>query len=144
MASRCDEPMTGDLTRIVMVYVDSYENDVPQGRFCIAANQEIMPFRSLIQLLKKVDAEFDEAKFPQAFERIRQFHEPEEQPGSGETSIDARPGKIATFAIRILFRQNASWQGSVRWMEGGQEESFRSVFELIMLIDNALGYAKKK
>lgn len=136
--------MKGEMNRIVMVYVDSYENDVLQGRFCIAANQEIMPFRSLIQLLKKVDAEFDEAKFPQAFERIRQFHEPEEQTGSGETSIDARPGKIATFAVRILFRQNASWQGSVRWMEGGQEESFRSVFELIMLIDNALGYAKKK
>ena len=49
-------------------------------------------------------------------------------------------GKLATFALRILFRQNASWQGSVTWLEGGQEQSFRSVLELVMLFSNALSY----
>ena len=128
------------MNRVIMVYVDSYENDVPKGRFCIAASKEIQTFQSLTQLLKKINAELDDAKFPQAFERIRQFHNPREQTETEEMHIDTRPGSAATFAIRILFRQNASWQGSVRWAEGAQEESFRSVFELIMLMDNALGY----
>ncbi|MBQ6876068.1 MAG: hypothetical protein IJN46_07520 [Lachnospiraceae bacterium] len=47
-------------------------------------------------------------------------------------------GIKATFSVQILFRQNASWQGSVLWVERKIEESFRSVLELLLLIDNAL------
>ncbi|MBE6598234.1 MAG: hypothetical protein E7638_02190 [Ruminococcaceae bacterium] len=47
-------------------------------------------------------------------------------------------GKLATFTVRILFRQNTSWQGYLMWMEKGREESFRSVLELIFLMDSAL------
>lgn len=134
--------MKGEMNRTVMIYVDSYENDVPEGRFRIAANEEIQTFHSFTQLLKKVSAELDSEKYPQAFDRIRQFHDPREVTGPEEENTDTRPGNAATFAVKILFRQNASWQGSVRWSEGGQEESFRSVFELMMLMDNALGYSK--
>lgn len=52
--------------------------------------------------------------------------------------MEKHEGKRATFALRVLFRQNASWQGSVTWLEGGQEESFRSVLELLMLMNSAL------
>ena len=40
--------------------------------------------------------------------------------------------------VRILFRQNASWQGTVLWSEGSQEERFRSALELALLLDSAL------
>ena len=36
-----------------------------------------------------------------------------------------------------MFRQNASWQGNVTWVEKGIEESFRSALELIMLMDSS-------
>lgn len=49
-----------------------------------------------------------------------------------------REGRCATFAVRVLFRQNASWQGSVSWLEGSREESFRSALELAFLMDSAL------
>ena len=52
-----------------------------------------------------------------------------------------RSGAVATFSMRILFRQNSSWQGSLTWIEGNQEEYFRSVLELIVLMENALRYA---
>ena len=47
-----------------------------------------------------------------------------------------RQGKEATFYLKVLFRQNASWQGTVKWMETGQEEPFRSVLELLLMMDN--------
>ena len=53
-------------------------------------------------------------------------------------SADPRRGALATFRLRILFRQNSSWQGFVSWVEGRQEESFRSTLELLMLLDSAL------
>ena len=47
-------------------------------------------------------------------------------------------GKVATFTIRVLFRQHTSWQGTILWLEKNMEQSFRSVLELILLMDSAL------
>jgi len=52
-------------------------------------------------------------------------------------------GKAATFALQILFRQNVSWQGFLIWTEGKREESFRSVLELLFLIDSVMDHAGK-
>ena len=52
-------------------------------------------------------------------------------------------GEKATFFLKVLFRQNAGWQGSVTWLEGGQEQSFRSVLELLGLLDSALSETEK-
>lgn len=38
----------------------------------------------------------------------------------------------------VLFCQNASRQGSVMWLEEGREENFRSVLELLLMMDSAL------
>ena len=136
--------MKGEMNRVIMVYGDSYENDVPKGRFCIAADREVQTFESLSQLLKKISAGLDKAQFPQAFDQIRMFHDPRTRTVENDQNVNNQPGAAATFAIRILFRQNASWQGSLKWIEGAQEESFRSVLEMILLMDNALGYARNK
>ena len=51
---------------------------------------------------------------------------------------EVQSGKCGTFAMRVYFRQNASWQGSVSWLEGDREERFRSVLELAFLLNSAL------
>lgn len=38
----------------------------------------------------------------------------------------------------MIFRQHTSWQGVVIWLEQQMEQSFRSVLELILLMDSAL------
>ena len=45
---------------------------------------------------------------------------------------------LATFQLSVLFRQNASWQGSLTWLERAEEARFRSVLELVGLLDSAL------
>jgi hypothetical protein len=42
------------------------------------------------------------------------------------------------FFIRILYRQNASYQGEICWMEKGKCLYFRSLLEMIMLLQEAL------
>lgn len=44
-----------------------------------------------------------------------------------------------TFVVRLLFGSNATWQGTVRWKERGEQQSFRSFLELLMMIDEAAG-----
>lgn len=44
----------------------------------------------------------------------------------------------ATFVVKVLNTQNATWQGTIDWMDGQQAQPFRSALELIKLIDSAL------
>lgn len=48
----------------------------------------------------------------------------------------------ATFILQIMFRQNATWQGTIKWVEKQETLHFRSALELIKIIDsaNAEGY----
>ena len=43
-----------------------------------------------------------------------------------------------TFVVKILNQQNATWQGSVMWMEEQKVQKFRSALELLKLISGAL------
>ncbi|MCR5323258.1 MAG: hypothetical protein K6E85_08330 [Lachnospiraceae bacterium] len=45
-------------------------------------------------------------------------------------------GRLATLKTRVMFRQNAEWQGNARWLEEDLTEDFSSVIELMMLIDS--------
>lgn len=44
-----------------------------------------------------------------------------------------------TFVIHILHQQNATWQGTVTWLDGKRTRPFRSALELIRLIDGVVG-----
>lgn len=49
-----------------------------------------------------------------------------------------RQKKIETFIIKVMDQQNATWQGSVTWVDEQREQYFRSTLELLKLIDGAL------
>ena len=135
------ERMPGDA---IHVCVDAYPNRVLQGRLQSAAWVGEMPFVSLMDFFKQVEHLLDEQLPPQAFTTMRRFGpvvKPEKTHGEVEQSAS---GKLATFYVRILFRQNASWQGTVLWSEGGQEERFRSALELALLLDSALAQVSER
>lgn len=47
------------------------------------------------------------------------------------------------FELEILFRQNYSWQGRLRWLSGGKEATFHSVLELIFTMETVLVQAEE-
>lgn len=51
---------------------------------------------------------------------------------------DLKSKNHRTFLLNIQDRQNATWQGSVTWVERNQRQNFRSALELIKLIESAL------
>ena len=56
---------------------------------------------------------------------------------SDETLL-AQHGDIGTFIVRVQHRQNSSWQGRITWMEEDRTIQFRSVWEMIKLIESAV------
>ena len=53
-------------------------------------------------------------------------------------------GERETFVVRILNTQNATWQGTVTWSEGGKKVPFRSALELLYLMDEAVEKKKRE
>ena len=131
-----------DGRRAMLVCVDSSEKGVWTGRYYNSSLKKGESFRSLVDFLMKMEKTLDQMYFPQSFSAVRRFTQDEETELIGASNEECQTGKAATFLIRILFRQNASWQGSILWLEGKREESFRSVLELIFLMNDALNAQK--
>ena len=90
---------------------------------------------------------FNEIAYPQSYFQDRSFLDkaaPEDKPPKAveryqdESILTHRRGKLATFEMTVRYRRNATWQGSVRWIEGDESRDFRSAMELIMFIDQAI------
>ena len=132
--------MCEELYKTSMISVDSYDNRILTGRIFNPFLDADVPFHSTMELIKEMNALLQELQFPQSFFESREFR-PAAEPSS-KTSASSVPvaqkGRLATFSLRVMFRQNSSWQGSLAWMEGKREESFRSVLELLLLIDSAI------
>ena len=129
--------MTGNEYRTMLVCIDGYQSDEFRGRIFNPYISGAEPFSSLMQMLLKTDALLDEMHFPQSYAIKREFSPVWREPVGGQ-ELGSQRGELATFAVRVLFRQNASWQGSVTWLENGQEMSFRSALELLFLMHSAL------
>ena len=125
--------------RMIMVCIDSYENQVPVGRFYTPSGQEEVCYYGVMDFIKKIDSILEQLDIAQNFSSIRSFATaPVIDCYRSECNGTFRVGKLATLGIRVLFRQNTSWQGSVMWLEGKKEERFRSVLELLFLFDSAI------
>ncbi|RQD75693.1 MAG: hypothetical protein D5R97_05650 [Candidatus Syntrophonatronum acetioxidans] len=48
------------------------------------------------------------------------------------------------FYLRIYYRQNATWQGSIQWVEEKSTIFFRSYLEMVLLIQEALEKTQSK
>lgn len=129
----------GEEYRTILVCVDSFQEGILYGRLFNRYLEEGKAFGSLMEFLQEMELLLERMDFPKAFHSSRTFA-PRVAAESRTPILESRTGQKATFAVRILFRQNASWQGSVTWLEGKQEQSFRSALELIFLLNSALEY----
>lgn len=51
-----------------------------------------------------------------------------------------RQGDFGTFIISISDFQNGTWQGELHWVDENKTQYFRSVLELLKLMDGALQF----
>lgn len=132
------EKMTGNEYRTTIICIDSYDDGIPVGRLFNPYLDGAAPFHSLMQFLLQMEELLDGMHFPQPFSETRAFS-PVVQRKLHVKAYGMPPeGKLATFAVKVIFRQNASWQGSITWLDRDREESFRSVLELLLLMHSAL------
>lgn len=116
---------------LAILCIDKVENDVPRGRFYHGDLSVEYDLNRLDQFFLAVDA-------------ILAGREPELPALKRENEAVWHSGKVATFKVQIMYNRNASWQGSVMWLETRHEEHFRSELELMSVIHQALVPAQKQ
>lgn len=135
-----EERIRTEESRTKLICVDSYENGVMTGRLYDASYEdEGTSFQSLVQLLIEMEQRLNAMNFPQSFTEIRSFAPLLKFRVWDAAENKRSQGRLATFAIKVLFRQHTSWQGTITWLDAQSEQTFRSVLELILLLDSALG-----
>lgn len=106
----------------VLVCVDSWTHGIPTGRLFSHNHRNGTPFLSLIQLLLQLQQTLEEQSAPQA---------------PALSFLPPHRGVCATFSVQVILQENTTWQGCIAWLEQGTEASFRSVLELLSLMDSA-------
>ena len=130
-----------------IIQVTSYDDKNMRGIFYNPYYGEEIAFSNLARLLFLMEDMMDELNSPQASTQSRRFEEipkPAERESLRQDWL-RKPNQeaIATFKVKVLFRQGASWQGKLSWSEGKEEISFRSALEMVKLMDSALPQPKK-
>ena len=120
------------------ICIDSYNRDVLEGRVYHSPEFEGgILFHSTMEFLKIMEY-IGEKTVTHDYVEKRTFQKLREIQIEKPLSAEFRKGKEATFIVRILFRQHASWQGTVMWCDKGREERFQSALELLLLMDSSM------
>ena len=103
------------------IYIDESADGNVRGRISGCGGAQERSFTSLTKMILLVDDLLDQEL-------------PPGQPVPRKGTPD--------FELEILFRQNYSWQGRLRWPAGGKEATFHSVLELIFTMETVLAQTK--
>ncbi len=131
----------------IRICVDRLEGNRAGGRVLSQRLTAPMAFSDLGSLLLQLESLLERQNFPQAFQRMRSFtKEAPEYPAGllpegamAPEAVAAARGETATFVLRVLTRQNATWQGILEWLEGERRDRFSSDLEFLKLVEVHLG-----
>ena len=113
-----------------IIRICSYDDKNLKGTFYNQYYSEEIAFGNLTRLLLLMEDMMNSMDCPQSSVRSRRFGKEAKIPEKNSMVQQQKLDKpvIATFTVRVLFRQEASWQG----------KTFRSALELIKLLDSVL------
>ena len=138
----------------VLVCVDTFDGVQSAGRFYHSYRETPVPFDGLLQLVERMEWLFDWLQFPHRGNNERTFltrkhreegpagvqrgRQPERDRIVSDETLLGKHGELGTFIVRVQHRQNSSWQGRITWMEEDKTITFRSVWEMIKLMEDAI------
>ena len=116
------------------------------GEFYHSYSRTPVPFQGIGQMTLRMEKLYDWLRFPYPGTNSRSFgnvpkaegRKPERKKIMSDDTLLTKHGDIGTFIVRVQHRQNSSWQGRITWMEEDRTIQFRSVWEMIKLIESAV------
>lgn len=143
-----DKPVTA-MSNIVKIYIFSSENLELSGYLYSDYFEASCEFKTAWEMVDILERLYNRLSFPQAGFEFRSFEDKGSKNARTEVGLvsntrhdqneaAAEQSSNATFVVRVQFRQNATWQGTVDWLDGKKTKHFRSTLELLKLMDEAV------
>jgi len=130
----------------VVICVDKLSGGDCSGKFYHSYSRDSVEFRSLGHLVYLMEGLFDFLDFPRRANNVRSFND--EKPVYAERKDRERVmadkellekhGYLETFIVRVQHRQNNTWQGRITWADRDKTVTFRSIWEMVHLMENAI------
>ncbi len=131
-----------------LVCVDGFCHADLAGRLFNPYIRGPIRFSGMLGMVRELENMMDGFSFPESTFCFQSFRE--KGRGSRQKNIrevrrymsddifQQKFGEQATFVVQVQFRQNATWQGTIQWLEEKKSRKFRSMLEMIKLMDEAL------
>lgn len=138
------KPRVTAMDTVVRLHISSYNDRTFKGKVYSQYYDREMPFEDLCGMLTAMESLYDTLSFPQAtyqhrsFKKIKRSQVNPENGGMESMAQNPQANEKATFVIHVQFRQNATWQGTIQWVDEKKEQHFRSTLEMLKLLDEAL------
>ena len=132
---------------VVLCFDEIYGHGQYRGRLYHRYHDGAVEIATSLQLVQVMENLFNEIQFPRQNVRDRSFtedsgvqarrHEEKERVMS-DKDILSNHGDIGTFIIKVQQRQAGTWQGRVTWVDRNKTVRFRSILELIKLMESGI------
>lgn len=130
----------------LVVCIDGCKGVDYKGRYYHSYSKDPFTFSSPEEMLNQIQTFFDEMRYPFNGNNERSFGDTKNTKTNNkelkkvmkDKELLDMKGDLGTFIIRVQHRQNSSWQGRITWMEEDKTLSFRSIWEMMKLIDSAM------
>ena len=130
----------------VVLCVNGLHDGQLRGEFYHSYSESPVVFETAEQMVFHMEELYNSLNFPHPSTNERSFS-PVKKAGAHNTERDkimkdeallSKHGDLGTFIVRVQHRQNSSWQGRITWMEQDKTINFRSIWEMIKLIESAV------
>jgi len=130
----------------VVLCVNRIHGQQLSGELYHSYSPEASHFDNVEQMVFHMESLYDMLNFPHPGTKERSFTEPPKSGGQNtgrskvmsDDALLSKHGDIGTFIVRVQHRQNSSWQGRITWMESDKTVYFRSIWEMIKLMESAV------
>lgn len=130
----------------IVLCVNQHDRGTIAGELYHGYSAEGISFKGFEQIIRTAEDLFNALGFPYMGTSDRdihgQAHSCRKKEGMTRVLKDEelleRHGELGTFVIRVQHRQHSSWQGRVTHLDSNKTVYFRSVLELIKIVDGTL------
>ena len=130
----------------VVLCIRESRPDAMRGELWHSYSASPTPFENVQKMVLEMEQLYDRLNFPHPGTNERRFTEPpkgghhitERDKVMKDEELLSKHGDLGTFIVRVQHRQNSSWQGRITWMERDKTINFRSVWEMVKLIESAV------
>lgn len=126
------------------VYLTTADDGIMKGQVYNPYYDKAFAFEDEYQMICVMDDLYESLAFPQASFEWRSFENKKvnhiiRKAGArmDEEFSKLEKNKKTTFIVSVQYRENATWQGTITWVEENRTQHFRSAFEMLKLMEEA-------